>query len=70
MALPGTWVLKAVSEIPATRRVLETLAEIHGAKDGKAVVDELIAAGKLVMIGERKGARYALPGTQERRKRK
>ncbi len=68
--LPSAWVLRAVSDFPATRLTLETLAERHGAKSGKGVVDGLISEGRLVMIGERRGARYGLPGRKVvRRKR-
>jgi hypothetical protein len=69
MTLPRNWVLKTVEEFPATRLVLETIAEHHGARNGKVVVNKLIDAGKLVMIGDKRGARYALPGTKPRRKR-
>ena len=44
---------------PAKRSVLEGLAKHHGA--GPELVDRLIAEGKLVKYGDRKGARWGLP---------
>lgn len=70
MSLPSTWVLKAVATFPATRITLAGIAENHGAKNGDAVVDGLLSEGRLVMLGEGKGARYALPGTKAKRRRK
>jgi hypothetical protein len=58
---PSGYVLKAVSEFPATKVTLAGIAVHHGALDGEAVVDGLISERRLVMIGERKAARYCLP---------
>lgn len=66
---PSGWVLKAVATFPATRNTLAGVAERHGAKDGDAVVDGLISEGRLVMIGEKRAARYCLPEKAPRNKR-
>lgn len=57
---PATRILRALATFPATRRVCEALAETHGATDGAAVIDELLAAGKVRFIGHARGARIAL----------
>ncbi len=59
--LPSQVVLEGVSEFPSTRLVLATLAERAGAKDGSAVVTGLVGEGRLVMIGNKKMARYGTP---------
>lgn len=43
---------------PARMNTLEGFAESLGCKDGKRLVRELVAAGRLVMINHRKGAKY------------
>jgi len=67
---PSQWVLRAVAIFPATRAVLETLAERHGAKSGQAVVDGLLSEGRLVMLGERRAARYCLPQNAPRNRKR
>lgn len=67
---PSGYVLKAVSEFPATKVTLAGIAEHHGALDGEAVVDGLISERRLVMIGERKAARYCLPEKAPRNRKK
>lgn len=67
--LPSAWVLRAVSEFPATRNTLAGIAERHGAKDGSAVVDGLVGEGRLVMIGEKRASRYCLPEKAPRRRK-
>lgn len=66
---PSSWVLKAVAEFPATKNTLAGVAEHHGAKDGSAVVDGLVSERRLVMIGEKKAARYCLPELAPRRRK-
>jgi hypothetical protein len=56
--LPSEVVLEAVDEIPAPMSVIAQLAENAGAKDGVALVKGLVSEGRLVMIGEKKNARY------------
>lgn len=61
---PATRILRAVQPDnggPTYRTVLEHLAEHHGAASGKACLDQLIAAGKLVQYGKKRGARWGLP---------
>lgn len=54
---------------PRSRRVLEAIAEHHGAKNGAAVVDKLQEQGKIQKIGNRgPGVRYGLPAGRERRR--
>lgn len=59
--LPSAWVLRAVSEFPATKNTLAGIAERHGAINGDAVVDGLVSERRLVMIGEKRATRYCLP---------
>lgn len=67
---PSGYVLKAVSEFPATKLTLAGIAEHHGAVNGEAVVEGLVGEGRLVMIGEKKGARYCLPENAPRNRKK
>lgn len=66
---PSGYVLKAVSEFPATKLTLAGIAERHGAISGEAVVDGLLSERRLVMIGERKAARYCLPENAPRNRK-
>lgn len=59
---PSGYVLKAVSEFPATKLTLAGIAEHHGAVNGEAVVEGL--------VGEKKAARYCLPENAPRNRKK
>ena len=67
--LPSVWVLRAVREFPATKTTLAGIAERHGAIDGEAVVDGLVSERRMVMIGDRRGARYCLPENAPRNRK-
>lgn len=67
---PETRILRAVDPEgcgPAKRTVLVGIARRHGA--GPEVVDQLIADGRLVKYGDRKGARWGLPRAPGRPRR-
>ncbi len=68
----GGWLLRSVDPErggAATKNLLRAVAQRHGASAGECdrVMRELLEAGKLVMIGDRKGATYALPTAKKRR---
>ncbi len=44
---------------PRNRRILEALGARYGDRDA---LDRLIALGRVVMLGSRRGALYGLPG--------
>jgi len=69
---PATRILRAVQPDrggPTHRTVLEHLAEHHGAACGKTLIKDLIVAGKLVLYGQKRGARWGLPKSTKGAKR-
>jgi hypothetical protein len=58
-------VLRPENGGPRKRTVLEGLAKHYGYKaDFDEVLKRMIDAGEIVMVGEKRGARYALPGAK------
>jgi hypothetical protein len=48
---------------PRPRRILEAVGRTNRERDhAKDIVNDLIGCGALVMYGEKKGAKYGLPG--------
>lgn len=67
---PEAWLIRAVTEIPATRRTCLALLEHHGAHDARAAMKALLLAGSIEKTGSTRKARYRVPVDNPKNSRK